>query len=69
MARKPGKKTVLRVLYNWRGMLSKKHMPKHYAEAYFLGAWSALSDNDAAMLIANLTKHEYKIIMDYPMWS
>ena len=74
---KKQKKAVKRVLWNWRDILawtpsesglSYKHI-RYYAEAYFMGAWSAMSDKQANYLLGKLNKHDRKIIMKYPIYQ
>ena len=63
------KKLVVKRIYaNWSGFLKCKKNSKKYIEAYFLGAWSAFDDDQAAMFIQLTTRKEKRVLMKYPIW-
>ena len=51
--KKAKKQAVKRVLYNWR-----ECRYDDVAMLYFVGAWTAFDDNQAAMLLGKLTKKD-----------
>jgi len=57
-------KAVERVLENWRSVKDKKS----YGEAYFMGFWSIMTDKQATILLGLLTKEEFEIVINYPIW-
>ncbi len=69
---KSQKKAVKRVLDSWRDILSGFNMNvssnAEYAEAFFVGAWTTMSDDQVAYLLERLSTPEYKVIMKYPIW-
>lgn len=57
---------VERFVDKWHRLLDTD---KKYAEAYFVGAWSYMDDEDAGTLLLTLEKEDFETILNYPIWS
>lgn len=64
------KKAVVQKVYaNWSGFLKEKQNDPKRIEAYFMGAWTVMSDDQAAYFLKLTTTEEKKILMTYPIWQ
>lgn len=62
------KKAVEKFYTCWSEMVKDSKIDQRRVGSFFLGAWIVFSDNQAAYLIGLLSKKEFKIIMNYPIW-
>ena len=60
---------VHRVYINWTEMRKCKHNKKGRIMAYFMGAWSAFSDDECVEFIHMCNKKDLKVLMTYPLWQ
>ena len=65
---KKKKRRVELIYANWSGCLKENNDPKK-VEAYFMGAWTAMSTAQAAYFLKLMTFKEKLIIMKYPIWQ
>lgn len=66
--RKQEKKAAKRFYIAWRGLI-REHNKKGYVISYFMGGWTAMTDEQAVYLLGKLTKKERREIMTYPIWQ
>lgn len=63
------KKRVEQIYANWSGCLKESSNDPKCVEAYFMGAWTAMTNSQAAYFLDMMTCEEKRIIIDYPIWQ
>ena len=69
--KKVGKKMagVARTYVNWHGMWRHRKNDQDKVMCYFMGAWSAFNDKQAAYFMTLCNKKDFEEMMKYPMWQ